>query len=360
MSEELETLRADDYSNIKNLENDLYSDISNPNILKKSLRNLSNLISTYNRDKMVSFIGAGTSKPLGISDWEELMKTLCVEANKKGFTKNFEDFSDNTDIWPSLAQDIFNYLKSENKISVYFDVLKKNMVPKINSTTLTLVKLILALNFHLTTNFDNSIEYAYTFLNYLFDYVGAKEKNIVYTKYFIPDFSPFFLKKQEASICYLHGNVDKDIYILKKQDYEKYYPSVSNTKSDSKSLELEDFLKLCYKNKYIIFIGFSFQDYYVREFFFNLSKEIEREQKIATELYMESGNVYPEKEIKHYLVIDEEILRFYSEKFGNKKDRNLLHDNFEKYNIYVIIYKKEDYIFLEKLFEFLSQRNLYE
>jgi len=141
---------------------------------------------------------------------------------------------------------------------------------------------------------------------------------------------------------------------LKTKDYEKYYPSVSKIESHDKSLE--DFLKQCYKSKNIIFIGFSFQDYYVRNFFFNLSKEIEQEQKTSADFYRESGKIYTGKEIKHYLLIDEETSRLYIKKIDGEKETNLVHEYFGNYNITVVIYKTGGYIFLEKLFEALSQR----
>jgi len=340
------------FSYITNLESYLYSDKFRPELSKRSNENLISLIDSYSKDGMISFIGAGASKPLGIFDWKELIKKLCLVANENGFTERFENFEGKPDSWSRLSQDIFDFLESKGMTSKYFDVIKKSMSPSINTTTLTLVKLILAIDFHLTTNFDVSIENAYEFLKYISTYWVKNELNINYGKCFVPDFSPFYSKKFKAVICYLHGNIEKNLYILKTKDYEIYYPSISNEEKHDASLE--EFLKFCYKNKIIVFIGFSFDDFYIREFFFKLAKTIELEQQASMEFYYKSGQVYPENEIKHFLIADEEIL---NKKFL-KNYSGAIHDFFAEFNIYLIIYKK--HIFLEKLFEILSNRNLYE
>jgi len=149
-------------------------------------------------------------------------------------------------------------------------------------------------------------------------------------------------------ICYLHGNKDKNLYILKTEDYDTYYPSVSNKEIHDASLE--DFLKYCYKNKIIIFLGLSFQDPYLKKFFFNLAKKIELEKKASTDFYQESGQVYPEKEIKHFYIVDEEILN----EFGEN-----IHHVFNQYKIKLIIYKRGEHIFIEKLFDNIIMRDSY-
>jgi len=45
----------------------LFNDRESPEIFRKSKDNLDKVINLYNRTNMVSFVGAGTSKPLGIS-----------------------------------------------------------------------------------------------------------------------------------------------------------------------------------------------------------------------------------------------------------------------------------------------------
>jgi hypothetical protein len=336
----------------ENLLRYLYSDMENSEVLIKSIENLNRLINIYSnrKDMVLSFIGAGTSKVLGISDWKELMIELCRKANEEGFSKIFDTYDDNPTEWPNLAQEIFDHLKSINMISIYYDAIQKNMTPRFNSTNLTLIKMILAIDIHLTTNFDTAIENAYEFLKYISNQLKTGEKYSDYEMYFIPDFCPFEMGQQKRAICYLHGNAEKNIYILKKEDYDKYYPSVSH--KDLSDSSLEDFLKICYKNKTILFIGHSFRDNYLKEYFFNLSKKIELEHNVSKDLYQESGKSYSGREPIHFLLIDEETAKEHS-------SIHHIHDYFQEFNIYVIIYKKYDHIFLELLFEFLSQRKQY-
>jgi len=329
--------QLNDSNQIVHLETYLHPDPQGQNI-----RNLKSLMELYSKDRTVSFIGAGVSKPLGIPDWEQLLNNLSKCANKY---YNFQSqLPQNSKEWPAFAEKIYNEFNQNNNSQKYFEIVSERMKPQINTTTLTLVKLVLAINIHLTTNFDSSIENAYKFLNYLSEYFGESEMRIDYRTYYIPDFS--FDTGSNPAIYYLHGNVEKNIYILKKSDYEKFYPSVSSITNSSKALE--EFLKYYYKNKNIIFIGFSFQDYYIREFFLNLAKEIERENQIHMNLYRQSGGSYAIPEIKHFLIIGSGTSEF--RKFGDE-----IFNNYQSFNIYPIIYHNEQHIFLEKLFEELCR-----
>jgi hypothetical protein len=335
-----------DQSIVEDLYSYLYSDSKDPNIFSRSKNNLETLINLFNKDKMVSFVGAGTSKPLEISDWNNLMDDLYNEARNRGFEGSFKN---NPKEWPQLAQEIYEYLEIKGNIDLYFSIIAKKMSPKNNTTTLTLIKMVLAIDLHLTTNFDNSIENAYRFLDYMSTRYKKSEFRKDYQIYCLPDFPLIQITKSLGLICYLHGRDNKKIYILKKDDYETFYPSVSNSQDSVDCLE--NFLKECYKRSSIIFIGFSFRDYYVKEFFFKLAKEIERENKIIIDFFDKSGQSYKDRDIRHFLIVDPEILKEYE---------NKAHDIFENFNIYPIIYKEGEHIFLEKLFEKLSLREIHE
>jgi len=330
---------SDDLSQVEDLFSYLYSD--DPNVYIRSKDNLNKLIKSYNKNTTVSFIGAGTSKPLGISDWETLMRSLFEKASSSGFSSNFPNKPQR---WPQLAQEIFEYFKNNGTPEKYFDTISQKMMPRNNTTTLTLVKMVLALNVHLTTNFDNSIENAYKFLDYLSKHFKRQELKKRYGLNYLPDFQ-LHLKTDDSLIYYLHGNINNNTYILKKSDYDTFYPTVSGSQDSVDSLE--NFLKDCYKNCHIVFFGLSFHDYYVKEFFLNLAKEIEREDKIVSGFYTQSGQSYPGKDIEHFLITDAGILDEYEGR---------THDFFQEINIYSIIYKSGKHIFLEKFFEGLAQR----
>lgn len=328
---------------IEDLYSYLYKD--EPGVYDKSKDNLDNLIQLHKRSSMVSFIGAGTSKPLAISDWKELMKNLWNKAKGNGFSS---DFPENSKEWPNLAQKIFDYLENIGQRRIYFNTISQSMSPKNNTTTLTLIKLVLALDMHLTTNFDISIENAYKFLAYLANQFEIDRISKKYQVYYLPDFRIFQGIDNQGTIYYLHGSTERDVYILKKNDYDTFYPSVSNL-TNSVNSSLEDFLKVCYKERNIVFLGFSFDDRYVRKYFFKLAEETQMASLAAEKFYNQSGQPYETETIYHFLIIDAKIL----------KKRPDVVNLFEKKNIYMIVYKTGEHIFLEKLFETLSKgRNI--
>ena len=52
--------------------------------------------------------------------------------------------------------------------------------------------------------------------------------------------------------------------IFKKDDYDKYYPSVSNLK-EGYTRDLEEYIKYIFKNYTIVFFDFSFNDNYFKK-----------------------------------------------------------------------------------------------
>jgi hypothetical protein len=331
-------------SQIDNLYSYLYNDINRPVIYTQSKDNLDNLFSTYNRRKMISFVGAGPSKPLGIPGWEDLLNRLSAVARDNGFNGKLPK---DARMYPEFAQNIYNhFINTKGNAEIYFDIISQNMRHTFNSTSLTLVKMILAFDIHLTTNFDISIENAYKFLEFLFRFYKSyriKEIQKKYKSYCVPNFE-WITQVEKALIYYLHGNVSEDIYILKEDDYKTYYPLVSKSQQSVDSLEI--FLKERFKNNNIVFLGFSFSDYYVKEFFFRVAKDIEKENFINSGFYSQSGQTYQPRKIKHFLIVDAKVLNTYG--FD-------IHSFFQEFNIYPVIYKEGKHIFLEELFEVLSQ-----
>lgn len=336
---------SDELSRVDDLYSYLHLDKTNAEIYRRSKKNLEQLFNMYNRTNMVSFIGAGTSKPLGISDWETLMKDLCAQAKIKGFNGELPGAPKD---WPQFAQDIYDYLKEHGCSDHYFKTILSNMILKITSTTATLENLVLALDIHLTTNFDKSIQAAYDHLNDLFERSNSPSLKKSYGLHYLPDFD-VPRTTDVSSIYYLHGNIDKGIYILKKSDYDTFYPSVSSCKEPVN--QLENFLKERYRHSNIIFLGFSFDDYYVREFFERVAKEIDREAMTVTDFYSQSRKEYEKRSIKHFLVINAGVV---------DKPGVDIYDEFEAMKIYPIIYKDGQHIFLEKLFQHLDRRGPFD
>ena len=295
------------------------------------------LVSSFNRSEFVSFTGAGVSKPLGISDWDNLIDDLLKEANQIGFN---ESKPNDKREYPGFVESIFKVFEKAGKPALYFDTITNRMVPSINSTSLTLVYLILSLDIHLTTNFDVSIELAYRYLRQTHNFLSGEP-----SLYSLKDLDT---SSKGPSIYYLHGSVNEGIYILKKSDYDMYYPSVSKLPGVS-TRGLETCLKYFYEHKNIIFIGCSFEDPYVRSFFFDLAKEVEKERLLTNGFYGQGGQSCSYRDLRHFLLIEES--NTFITDYGNEMFAKL-----KEYNIYPVIYQKDKHIFLEYVFKRLSGR----
>lgn len=303
-------------------------------------KNLNALIEVVKAKEIVSFIGAGLSNPLGICDWAKLMEVLVSYAQKNlGFSG---DLKDEPDKWPLLAENIFKVFKEKNRLNEFFNIISTRMEPQWNTTTLTLVKLVIAIGVHLTTNFDNSIENAYIFLAYLADRFKKPDMKKDFVPHYVPDFGDYHDRGEKGHVYYLHGNRNRNIYIIRESDYQCFYPSVSGATNHNRALE--ELLKYHYKNNTILFVGFSFQDDYVKRFFFKLALEIQNEIKATTEWYSQAGETYRSPELKHFLIIDDSNREF--RELGEK-----IYSTYQTSNIYPIVYQSGFHIFLEKLFE---------
>lgn len=301
------------------------------------------LISEFNKTEFASFLGAGVSKPLGVSDWDNLIDDLCNEAKKLGFN---ETKPGDKSRYPDFAESIFRFLDEMGEKSLYFDTITKRMTPLINSTSLTLVYLTLSLDIHLTTNFDRSLEYAYRCLADFSEILSTTSKYGKPSSYFLKDFN---MSSSGPSVYYLHGSIDERIYILKKSDYDIFYPSVSK-KTEGSIKTLEECLKHYFVHKNIIFIGFSFEDPYVKSFFFDLAKEVENERLATDSFYDQGGRSCSHRELKHFLLIEED--HKFIEEYGKKE----LFSKLKEYYLYPVIYKKDKHIFLEVLFKHLIRK----
>lgn len=73
-----------DYAKKINPEVDLFDSLE-PAEFKKSRENLLKLIELYRKDGVVTFVGAGTSKPLGILDWEKIFHFILLYVDRNEF-----------------------------------------------------------------------------------------------------------------------------------------------------------------------------------------------------------------------------------------------------------------------------------
>ncbi|HKR06184.1 MAG TPA: SIR2 family protein [Bacteroidia bacterium] len=320
----------------------LFNDTSRSYLYDKSKNNLDKLISLFKVDNCVSFIGAGASFPLNIPLWANLIKEIHDVAIKEGYVGALEKDESK---YPEFVEALYNHFKGISIPTLYSDTVQKIIRAKSNSTTLTLVKVILALKMHVTTNLENSIEDAYEFLSYLSALYPDGKINKNCTSYGLENLTTH--SPGSDSIYHVHGNANDKKFILRKGEYDAFYPSVSGMKTNTFDT-VESFLKGIYKNKNIIFIGFSFQDKYVKDYFFKLSNLVLTEMQNLKALYDDSTASNMKE---HFWLMDANPKLFKT--YGDN-----IHDFFEKNKIFPILYNESEHIFIEKLFEFLSYKGI--
>lgn len=252
--------------------------------MKEEIKNIAEELS--NKDFIV-FAGAGVPKSAGVPNWETLLIELAKNINFDCLAKIS---STDPKEYPRLAQKIFNEYKKQNKENIYFDTIKNVIKPTNAPYSAEQLEIIKTTNWIITTNFDSTFEKAFKTKFQLQDTNKKLEIESLPTFTFKNHFN-------EETLVYLHGNVDEKYIVLKEDDYNKYYPSVSGGKG---SIFIEEYLRYIFKEFTIVFIGFSFNDYYLREIF----KIIFNELKLSYEIASEKPNYISKiQNIRHYCFI---------------------------------------------------------
>jgi len=286
-------------------------------------QNLSLLVKDFKKEVFVPFIGAGCSLPLGSPNWEGLFEKLTKKYNKR---INLRKSKDGTLDFPRLFSKLYNKLPPQNN---FYKDLFEILEPTITSGTFTHIHLIDAFNSYLTTNYDCPIEKAYLL---------RKQKEL--KKYYL--FCPIPDTNFNNCIVYLHGHKDINFAVIKENDYQYFYPSIS----DKLGIPvLEDFLKYILEKKKIIFVGFSFLDRYLIKFLKSFSKNTNKHFLLTDE----NSDIY-----KRYMDIAEGY-RKEGESMEAQKQESKFYDTFkDDFNILPIVYKANLHIFLESLFKRFS------
>jgi|GEM_PF-2173527 len=261
-------------------------------------------------EKKDFIVFAGTGAPLsaGVPNWHSLLKALL----KVCPLENVDIDKTSPEEFPDIAQKIFDSLKERNREKDYFKTIKKIIKPKNSPCTEEQIEIAMTTNWIITTNFDDTFESTF---KKILELTNTKKRIKIES---LPEFSMVNLFKESImSIIYLHGNTDEEHIIFKKDDYELYYPSVSH-REDGVGV-LEDYLKYIFKNYTIVFIGFSFNDFYVKEFLKKIFMELKRLDDIASTKVSYTPQI---GKIKHYAFLKKL-------KFGNER---YLIENYENFH----------------------------
>lgn len=229
---------------------------------------------------LVAFVGAGVSTPLGIDTWDNLLKKM---ADTFHFQDDVQKLISRAG-YAVTASQIYNHINDHNE---YVKFLHQQFTPRNCRFTSLHSSIIKFFQTILTTNFDVSLELAAR---------SAENTSLNIQKF--PNFDPFNLIRPKT-LVYLHGNNDDNKYILRKEEYDKYYPSVS--KDPNGSYELENFLREVFKRLTLIFIGFSFKDSYFYQFLRKiLHEEVPKETLVHKQMFRKE---HSREQVDHFVII---------------------------------------------------------
>lgn len=289
---------------------------------------------TYNNKKFIIFVGAGVSEATGLPKWKSMINSLyklypIMDIDKKDL--------ENPDRAPEIAQKIYDYLKNNNRINEYYKTIKRILQPTVSPYSAEGLDIADTSNWIITTNFDTTLEAA--FIRKFEIEKLNKEINITS----LPDFKFTNLFNSE-SIVYLHGKIDEHLIVFKKDDYDKYYPSVSNLKEGC-TKDLEEYIKYIFKNYTIVFFGFSFNDKYFKKLLQNIYFDIKNSDELATE---KIGYKPKLETIQHYAFLkekyivkeeDEYMLENIKRKKLNRKWNKKISDDLDNISVSTILYE---------------------
>lgn len=216
--------------------------------------NLINLVE--NKEYIIPFFGAGLSVPLKYPSWKKLLVDL---------KSNLEE-----DLRPAFQRyiDTGNYLKAldflkDNSLLSTEDLIKDAIIenfPKDNKNLFNEDNNYFDLyelksDFYLTTNYDN-----------VFTEIATKLDKFTYPFIWedLKDLQKLYREKRQR-VIHLHGNIEKPgSMIVTEKDYKTLY--------DNKLFR--DNLLSIMSNKSILFLGFSFNDQFFEDIYFDIISQV--------------------------------------------------------------------------------------
>jgi len=221
---------------------------------------------------VIPFLGAGTSIPLGLDSWGQLLADMKDSIFSSEDKRMFDKYIDKGDYLKALT-----FLKNHSLILSEDKAIKERIIKRIEAKynkniedDLHNIKDIINLNsdFYITTNYDLALTDFKTGDNY------------PYTFRQIDDLQDL-LNSGKQIILHLHGHIkDKDSMIVTQENYNEIYDKTA----------IKTFLSGIMGSKHLLFIGFSFNDDYFKNIFENVFKDIGGDNYIILpDLHMEEA-----------------------------------------------------------------------
>ena len=247
--------------------------------------------SAANRNRLVIFVGAGTSIPSGMPSWKEAIDKIRKHL---GNSMNDEDFL-------KVPQYYYNEYGKNNYVDLMRRIFKygKHLYPRNVHRKI--------LQFHakyiITTNYDDLLEQTLNDENLVFDVI-SHDKDLAYGT-------------ADIKLIKMHGDFEHDNFVLKEDDYLHY--------SQSFRL-LETYIKALIAGNVVLFLGYSFSDPDLKQIFAWV-KEVIGEDKPQSYI-VEVREEYSAAKTNYFKNFGVKIL-YASEKFNdfksNEMENNLEH-----------------------------------
>lgn len=194
-----------------------------------------------NSNRLVIFVGAGTSIPSGIPSWSKAIGAIRERIDDSEDDANKNEVKNSDDFF-KIPQYYYNEHGKNNYVALMRKIFKhqKNLSPlKLHEKILNFrVKYII------TTNYDNLLKEAADANQQVIDVV-AQDSDLAYG----------FADKK---IIKMHGDFDHDNFVLKEDDYLNY--------SEHFRL-IETYIKALIAGNVVLFLGYSFNDPDLKQIF---------------------------------------------------------------------------------------------
>lgn len=287
--------------------------------------NLDTLIGSFSKGSFIPFVGAGPSIVLGAADWEKLLSDLCKSFSLTHFKKAKKDGKVD---YPKTFSKLFKSLNSKGTTNQnIYEKLFNCVRPTVTQATWFHVLLVKLFDSCITTNYDHPLEKTFQ------ERYGKPP-----AKYF---FSCYGIDNLKECIVYLHGHKDLNFCIIKEEDYDYFYPSVSGKNGIP---ILEDFLSEVFAKKNVIFIGFSFDDKYFEDCLSHLH---------ATKPFANCHYWLVNESSEVFLNLKQRAEKYSRAGFPDKATTEVSNFFHGKMNIKPIVYR--EHVFVENLFQKLIE-----
>ncbi|EPY11276.1 SIR2 family protein [Paenibacillus alvei] len=241
-------------------------------INKDYIYNFNSLKERICNNKVVPFIGAGMSKPLGAPGWTELFLLFSETISSEG-RSTYESLVDKGKYFDAIniLYNFSNTFKSDDRLRERAAAIIEEKINYYSPHDLHNYHDLLTLNFpyYLTTNYDNAINHCQKKFSTPLEI--EEIENI-----------QSFLESNKSQVVHLHGIIDKpSTMVLTKGDYIKKY---------NDNLIYQQKLSALMSAKSLLFLGFSFYDQYFDKLYNFIHKSIGGNHFLVTHRITEEQN----------------------------------------------------------------------